>query len=352
MLRKSKFGGIPRKLRFAAEAKLTEAERALDYFDAKLSDPSSLAKLSAEARQFIKSVRRPPQAGRGLPLSSRAVREAAGRAMIETTLHFAHRHRYLRKGTRRLRLLTICPDIGLVPIGRADYAMMRARLAVDRAVRKADLQSVGMLDLALFSPERGEAEHLAHIHSHHWISFNKRTFARIKDWVRALAPAKGNRNSLGGRVVTIRSKGSKKSPRLSPENVASLGWYTTKETCGVNTIYQTKKGQKSESSFSDWTFAGALRQLEFWSYVDARDAVWSAGHRASKMRTYWRRRLLKILELNALPLRNRIDVDTNYEGWKRVWRELNVGFEPIDPVSMYATRAPRAAPDEDDDEPW
>src|SRR5690606_16500538 len=136
-------------------------------------------------------------------------------------------YRFLRKRNRRLRLLTVCPDVGLVDIGDANYPMTRTRLSIDRMIRKASLQGLGMLDLALFCPGRGLPEHLAHIHAHYSIFFDADVKLRIKDWERILAPVGGNHNKLGGKIVRIKSKGSKKRPHLTRDHVAGLGWYMT-----------------------------------------------------------------------------------------------------------------------------
>jgi hypothetical protein len=342
-----RFRGLAPKRRAAAVAALSETTQALDHFDLKIGAGAALSPLTEKSHKFLHRTRGAPKLGKGFSLASRMVRQASTIAMIETMLHYANEHACLRSGHKRLRMITFCPDVGLVDIAGSDFPMRRTKDTIRRAMQSKRLQGFGMLDLAPFSPIRGHAEDRIHIHSHQAVSYDDGTDTKNKSWVDVLAPASGNVNAMDGPVVYI----SRQDPELSAERVAGLAWYVTKESCGANTIYEAEEGQKSECSFTDWTFPGALRQLEFWSYVDARDACWSTGDLGGKMRLHWRKRLLELLDYDELPLESRIDTDALYAAWKRVWRELDVGFAPIDPERMFATRAPKVL-EPDADEPW
>lgn len=337
-----KFTDLPRKQRLAAVSAFAETVHAIRFFDLKIGGTN----LSERSERFLKRIRGAPTLSNGFWLSSSEVRRAASAAMIETTLHFGKRHPEFRSGYRRFRMISLCPDVGLVDIHQSQFPMQRAKDTMRRALQGKQLQGVGMLDFALFSPGRGLAETWAHIHSHQAVSYDDGRETLNKNWIRLLAPASGNQNALGGPVVYI----SKQRPKLTPQRAAGLGQYISKESCGANTIYQGKSGQKSECSFTDWTLQGALRQLEFWSYVSVLDACWSTGELGAEMRVHWRRRLFSMLGYDVLPRGTDLDVDATRKGWRRVWRELGVGFEPIDPKSMFATRGPQQLPSCDADD--
>lgn len=272
-------------------------------------------------------------------MSSRAVRAADGAAAIEAIMEACRSHTTLRNGHDRLRMLTVKPDIGLVKIGGPSFPANLVRLDVDRRSRGVVADGLFHLDLALICPARGCLVTLAGIHVHAAVSFETEGEWKRADWLKRLAPASGNKNALGDTIVDISSHGNNREPRLKPASASGLGWYISKETAGVNTIYQSKAGQKSEGNHTDWTFVGALRQLEFWSHISAFSVCWSQGVRGNEMRTAWRRKLLELLDFCEMPKTTVVDGGKMQEGWARVWRELDNGFQAIDPVTVHACSA-------------
>ncbi len=339
----SNFKNLPRKLRKPAREQFAKSIDAFDFIDLKLAAAVSQYSFSTETERFLTSVRGKPQVGAGFPLSARVVREATAEAAIEVLLRAASNHPDLRHGKSRLRLLTIKADIGLVDIANPYFPAELVKRHARRLLGRHDVEALCFLDHCLFCPSRGHEEALTHIHAHVAVSFleSKRSQEGL---VAALAPASGNQNILGDTIIDIRVRGTNECPRLKGEDVAGLGWYLTKETCGVNTIFQTKKGQRSEGNHTDWTAAGVLRQLELWSYMDFRSASWSHGHVMGEVRTEWRRRTFQLLDYYQLPSGSLIDQAALYRGWSRVWREFGNGFVPIDPDSISTMSASSYAP--------
>lgn len=255
----------------------------------------------------------------------------------------AGRNRELRDGKKRLRLLTIKSNVGLVDIANPYFPAELVKLQARRLLSEHELEAFCVLDHTLFSPGRAESESIVHIHVHAVVSLLEpsRTHG---EWLETLAPKSDPLNLLGDDVINISSRGNRDRPKLSRADVAGLGWYVTKETCGANTIYQKRDGQKSESSFTDWTYAGVLRQLELWSYIDFRQACWSQGETMSKARTEYRRRTFELLDFYDLPQRSVIDTDRLYDGWSRVWSEFGNGFLPIDPSTVAASSTKSVTP--------
>lgn len=339
----SKFKNLPRKLRKPAREQFAKSIDAVDFIDLKLAAAVSQHSFSTDTEIFLSSVRGKPKIGTGFPLSARVVREATAEAAIEVLLRAARNHPDLGHGKSRLRLLTIKADVGLVDIANPYFPAELVKRHARRLLGRHDVEALCFLDHCLFSPSRGHEETLAHIHTHIAVSFreSKRSQKRL---VAALAPASGNQNNLGDTIIDIRVRGTNEWPRLKDDDVAGLAQYLTKETCGVNTIFLTKKGQRSEGNHTDWTAAGVLRQLELWSYMDFRSASWSHGQVMGEVRTEWRRRTFQLLDYYQLPLGSLIDQAVLYRGWTRVWREFGNGFVPIDPDSITATSASSYAP--------
>lgn len=332
------FSNLPPKSQKPARDAFARSIDAMDFLDSKLGSLYLEGRLTRKSKKFLTAIRSPSALGTGFPLSSRAVREATARAAIEIMLLAAGRNRDLREGRKRLRLLTIKSNVGLVDIANPYFPAELVKLHARRLLSPHELEAFCVLDHNLFSPGRGEAETIAHIHVHAIVSLLEPS-RNHGEWLKALSPKNNPLNLLGDDVINITSRA-----KLDRDDVAGLGWYVTKETCGANTIYQTKKGQKSESSFTDWTHAGLLRQLELWSYIDFRQACWSHGVTMSNARTEYRRRTFELLDFYDLPQRSVIDTDKLYDGWTRVWSEFGNGFIPIDPSTVAASSAKSVKP--------
>lgn len=337
MIRPS-FGGFGPRTRTAARTAWAKGQDAIEFADLKIGGAPELALLSDASLTFIRRARGSPKLDGGLPMSSRTVRAANGAATIEAVMDACRSNESLRNGHRRLRLLTVKPDIGLVDISSPSFPAGLVRWDVDRRSRGVVADGLFHLDLALICPARGCPETLAAVHTHAAVSFHVEHWKRA-EWLVRLAPVSGNENALGDTIVDISSHGNNRKPRLKPASAAGLGWYLSKETAGVNTIYQSKAGQKSEGNHTDWTFVGALRQLEFWSHISAFSVCWSQGAQGNDMRTAWRRKLLELLDFCEMPKTTTVDGGKMHEGWARAWRELDNGFQAIDPDTVAACTA-------------
>jgi hypothetical protein len=323
--------------RRAARAAFAKGQQAIAYVDLKIAGAPERSLLSDKSCMFLRQVRDTPKLGDGLPMSSRDVRAADGAAMIDALVGKCRADSSLRDGHNRLRLLTIKPDLGLVDIASSSYPAGLVRWSGDRCSRGVVADVLFHLDLALFSPRRGSPETLAGMHVHGAASFAVDSEWIRDDWLDRLAPKTGNENAIGDTIIDISSHGNNRFPVLKPSSAAGLAWYISKETAGVNTIYKSRRGQKSEGNHTDWTYAGALRQLEFWSHIGVLDACWSQGHRGNEMRTIWRRNLLEHLDLCEMPKVTAVDGGKMHDGWVRVWRELGTGFQAIDPDAIKAS---------------
>ena len=337
------FLNLPPKSRKPARDAFARSMAAMDFLDSKLGSLYLEGRLTRKSKKFLTAIRSPSALGSGFPLSSLAVREATAQAAIEVMLLTAGRNRDLREGQKRLRLLTIKSNVGLVDIANPYFPAEQVKLHARRLLSSHELEAFCVLDHNLFSPGRGEAETIVHTHVHAVISLLEPSRSH-GEWLEALTPKSEPLNLLGDGVINISSRGNRDRPKLSRADVAGLGWYVTKETCGANTVYQRRNGQKSESSFSDWSYAGVLRQLELWSYIDFRQACWSQGETMGKARTDYRRRTFELLDYYDLPKRSVIDTDRLYDGWTRVWSEFANGFIPIDPSTITASSPKSVTP--------
>lgn len=331
------FPNLPRRWRRVAEQAWTKGEDALGYFEAKISNPENLTQLSSKSQQFLQKVRERARTDNTLPLSAKEVRAASGQALIESVIIHAREDDRLISGRSRLKLLSIKPDVGLVNIDGRAYPAELTKRTSRSYISNTDVDAVMMLDLALFTPGRGQAEHLAHVHCHGAVAQLSAMNGRAGSIRKQVSPKRKPVNGLGDDVVTVSHKGTGNPPTLTDEDVAGLGWYVSKLTCGASTMYLSKKGQKSEKSHTDWSFIGALRQLEFWSYVDVLNACWAHGEVGRSIRTYWRKSLIERLDLGQIPKRREIDFEKRQHQWARVWADLGNGFPAIDPNSITAT---------------
>ncbi len=340
MLREYKFKRIPRRVRSLARVELAESCKSVDLRNARIENLFSPPSLSASSKRFLRQIRRGPALGQGFPLSSDDVRLAAAIALIEATFLFAEENERLKIGRERLRLLTCSPSVGISNLEDGEFAVTRTKNTVERLVRRAPVSGLLMLDFGLFNPEALEPEDTLATHSHGIVSVASHCRLKVKELELLMSPA-DPLNVLGAPVTRLTARGSGRHAILEPDDILGLGRYSTKVSCGTNTLFEGKRGQRSQSNQRDWTAIGALRQLEVESYVDVLAACSGVGEVGRDLRLRWRRRFFELLNYDEQPRGSRIDVETRYSGWKRVWAEIDNGFSAADPEAIFATRAPR-----------
>lgn len=318
--------GFSGEERAAARKQCQKALDALEFLERKIDAALLDARLSEGSKRFIEKLWWGHRAAAEMSLGNKAVWEAHAKASILSHLEFAREKSDFTGGGKRARLITLSPSLGIEGVGKISLRLPQLRGFADRAARKLDANAFFTLDVALFAPSRGVVADIFAQHVQGTLWAQKAEFAPRKE-ARRVCDANGNVNSLGAKVAVITARGACRGKQLTAEDVAGLGWYTSKASCGVNTCYQSKKGLRSECSHTGWTMELALRQLELWSHTCVLDACWAVGE-GTMLRTLWRNKLMRGLDC-TLDSRIGIPHDERAAAWAKIWRELGTGFQPI-----------------------
>ena len=327
------FTTLPKRVHNEARNQLDQAKRSIELRNQKIKHLDVGGRLSPESIMFLKTVQGLPLTGQGFPLSSDQIRYASAIAMIEEAYFYACRNDDARYGPTRLRLLTCSPSVGICEIANSTYPVVRTKLATNRLIRKAPISGLMMLDFGLFNPEALQAENQLVIHAHGIVQVEQPGRIKVQSLVRRMSPANAN-NALGAPVTSLKVRDSGLNAKLKDEDIFGLGRYITKVSCGTNTKFLSKGRMRSQSNLRDWTSIGALKQLEIESYVDALLACWSIGEVGSQLRKEWRKRFFGLLGDGQQPRNSRIKVCGRWEGWRRVWDELDCNVGPANPKSI------------------
>lgn len=326
MFGNSELRGFTREERAAARKSYQQAHDALGYFENKIDQAVADPLLSAASAKFIDRLWRGPRSAAELSLGSRAVWEAHGKASILSHIEFSRDYPDLMEGDTRARLITLSPSVGVSDIAAVSVVLPQLRGFADRAARKLELNALFTFDIALFCPSRGAAVDTVAQHVQGTVWSQRARFQPCKQANR-IHDAKGLLNTLAAPIAVIKTRGSSSGNILGLDDVAGLGWYASKLSCGVNTCYMTKKGRRSENSHTGWEAQHALRQLELWSQMTVLDACWGVGE-GKALRMLWRARLTDLLDC-ALACRLEIPQVSRSASWTQVWGELATGYRAI-----------------------
>ena len=326
MFGKSELRGFTREERAAARKNYQQAHDALSYFENKIDRAVADPTLSAASAKFIDGLWRGPRSAAELSLASRVVWEAHGKASILSHIVFSRDYPDLLRGDTRARLITLSPSVGISDIAAVSVVLPQLRGFADRAARKLELNALFTYDIALFCPNRGAAVDTVAQHVQGTVWSQRARFQPCKQANR-IHDAKGSSNTLAAPIAVIKTRGSSSGNMLGLGDIAGLGWYASKLSCGVNTCYITKKGPRSENSHTGWEAEHALRQLELWSHMSVLDACWGVGE-GKTLRMLWRDRLTELLDC-SLACRLEIPHGSRNAAWAKVWRELGTGYGAI-----------------------
>ena len=326
MFEDRELAGFSGEERAVARAELQKSIESLDIFERKLMIAWADERLSNVASMLIKSMWHGHISECQLAMCSRGAREAHAKAMILAHISFGRTNTSFMKGDSRARLVTLTPNVGLMPIEAMELPLAQLRGYADRAARIVRGNALFMPDLALFCPSRGAPVDIAAVHVHGTIWIDDPHF-KPTGAAKAMGEPGGVINALGAPIAVIRTRGRRAGNALAPADVAGLGRYGSKISCGVNTCFDTKRGRRSECSQTDWRAIDALRQLEFWSHISALDMSWGVGE-GKLLRKLWRARLIT-LTTGELFARQPIPHQARTDGWQDVWRALGTSYSAI-----------------------
>ena len=315
--------GFSRNERGIALVQYQRSLDALDFFERKLKAGFINLQLSPESQKFINNIWRGANAESQMVLGCRAIQEAHAKAMILSHIEFGRDNPGFMNGDTRARLITLSPSVGIEKIEAMTLPLKQLRGFADRAARKVHSNALFTLDLGLFCPSRGAPVDVVAHHVQGTIWSRGSHFKPIKEANR-IGDAFGTRNSLEAKVAVISTRGWGAGGILVVPDVAGLGWYASKLSCGVNTCYTSKGKRKSENSHTGWEPEHALRQLEVLSHVCLFDACWAVGE-GQELRMLWRNRVLNLLG-STIGGRSEIPHHSRTQKWAQVWSELNNGY--------------------------
>ena len=326
MLHATELRGFSRDERDAARAQYQKSVDALDYFERKLDVCFLDPRLCAESARFLKRLWYGVNAEGEMTMASRAIQEAHAKAMILSHIQYGRGRPGFMNGDTRARLITLCPSVGIEMIEAMTLPLKPLRGFADRAARKVNVNALYTLDLGLFCPNRGARVDIVGHHVQGTVWSRDRRFNPIRE-AKRIGDAFGTRNSLDAKVAVIKTRGWSSGNTLAVPDVAGLGWYASKLSCGVNTCYTSNGKPKSENSHTGWEPEHALRQLEVLSHTCLFDACWAVGE-GQDLRMLWRNRVLNLLG-STVGGRSEIPHRSRTRKWAKVWSELNNGYRAI-----------------------
>lgn len=321
------------KSRHAARKALGEMDRALGEYDKRIDTVLCDPRLSKSSREFIRNVWWGDCFDQALSWGNRHVRRAACTAAIAVCLQHANSDAAARKGNRRLRMLTTSAELGITSYAQAEIRLAAVTGHFDRAMRSAGMEGIGFLDIGLFHRTHGTPPEAAAFHLHGFARAQDASF-RVKLAENMANPSRFKRNSLGGKIVRITFKGANTGRSLSRKEVAQLGYYTSKISCGLNTPVETEGARWNDKSMQDWDTFEALRQLEFYSRFDAMQVVRGVGKLGKELRREWKELLRQALGVEALPWGPKLDHEALMAGWCKLYEELQLPFAPFRASSL------------------
>jgi hypothetical protein len=313
--------GLSRRSTAAAKAAHRDIKRALAEFDGKVERASADTRLSVKAKRFLLELWYGDPSGGALSMANRKVREASLMAAIIVLLLHAQEEPLARKGRTRFRMLTTTPELGIVDVDGPKSAIVAVGRHFDQAVRGAGVGALGFLDIAFVDNSRTLAPPKLALHMHAAIRAPDNMF-RVKAAETAASPSQNRRNSFGLVIVKITARKRDWGKRLTRENVAGLGYYVAKITCGICRIEDHGQRSRSRTLLQGWTWKQALRQLEWYSYADLLVTTRGVGAGVA-LRKQWKALLLRLLKLSSGARGQAINSNRLDREWNRIWADLS-----------------------------
>lgn len=315
--------GISRRSRKAAMAAIAQATRSVAEYDKQIDRALDDPRLSRPSKRFLKQLWYGKARGSALSLGNRAVHKASVIAAIITALVHAQSCRGARKGRTRFRMLTTSPDLGITCFDEPTLNVAAVCRHFDAAARAARVDALGFFDIALVD-DRHTCEPLtlvAHVHS---IMRGKDNSFRVAVAQRQASPRRVPMNRLCFPVAKIRGKKRDWGRSLSRSDVAGLGYYCPKPSCGLTLRDIDARGaRRAKTTLHGWQVIHALRQLEAYSHCDALETTRGVGQ-GKHWRQHWKSTLLRLLKIQGGARGIKIDHPALEASWERIWNELGL----------------------------
>ena len=218
-------------------------------------------------------------------------------------------------------------ELGKVIVGQnyffdePELKLTAVRRHFNWVARRAGVYALGFLDIAVVD-ERLTLEPLKiAIHMHGAMLAIDNSF-RAKKAEKLASPLLKPRNECGLKVVDITSKKKDWGPSLTRGNVARLGYYTSKMSCGIDVLFTKWGKRRTKTTLHGWKLVHALRQIECYSHCDALATSCGRGKVGSALRRRWKALTLRLLKFHGAARGLAIDHAQLERSWAAIWSEL------------------------------
>lgn len=303
----------------AARREIHECERALREFDRKVQAAIDDPRLSPRSKRFISRQWHGDPGGGALCLSNRLVHRSVMIASITTLLVHAQNSPMARKGRLRLRMLTTTPNLGITDFAKPELKLSAVCRHLDVVARRASVHALAFMDIAIVEDRTLGPMKIA-LHMHAVVNAKSLSF-RARRAVRFSSPVNQPRNALGLKVVKITSRRKDWGKCLSRRNIAHLGYYVRKISCGKKIVFESEGRRRAKTTLDGWKLVHALRQLECLSHCDAFATTRGVGEGAH-LRKSWKKLALDLIGLDDTARGLEIKHAKLESKWARVWEEL------------------------------
>jgi hypothetical protein len=295
----------------AFHEKNVEMDRGLRNFDQRVDAILSLPNLSRSSADFLTKIWYEPTGREPLSYAQRPVREAITKAFMLELLRRCETFGQASTGPSRLRMLTVCPNIGYCDYAAGKLRANDVRDQVERGMRKRRLQGFGLIDVALVAASLvGEPTDIG-LHYHVACEPEPGETLPAPD---AKAKLKSKRQNRFGLAVTQQDIFA--SP-LTTTDVAGLGYYITKISLGLKEDYD----HITIGSQLHWSHEHALRSLEALSHVTLADAIVCSGASGLALKEACLRTASRFIGRD-LDTSEELDHGALRHGWRELHRDL------------------------------